>query len=559
MTPPEKETPSGQPSSPAEPGKSAEARVSPQQVHEFLRLAGRAISNATLYGPHHPLAVAAADDCYRAFDVMMKPVSRVNISMAEKDLLIEGKPADARNPFIRLLADRLRSLEVAGFSLLRGMPHEEFVRFIEILATPPPEDEGPDGLLRRMQQKDLRYVLAERVRYERVTESQAVVDREEEETVRRTLPMVQQVLAFLKGDTDRMERESLKTMENAADDADRLAELIMEAAAVRQRATGLAQGETLADIVIGCLRRTFDGLLATRHGSTQKGRRMIRKTLLLLEKEILDRLRGVAGELSAAELEAISETVNDMVEQLDVDSLAGEYVKRMSALKKAEGRIRRYIKRRGQGALSPDDPLAQSLMQSGLSPEGWSRLVISTIHPSAPAGTELQIPSGIGALAALLEELDELMKAPERGADDLRQVMDRIGTEVERAADRTEARIGELEKKLASEEEMLIGVEEAERQKIRLSRREMLELLAEIAQELAQSLSAINCAVGMLLARHLGDISNDQQDVLQVAARCGQRLDRLLARLVEIVGLPSGLTPEKDRAYTPLRPPPPVT
>jgi len=170
---------------------------------------------------------------------------------------------------------------------------------------------------------------------------------------------------------------------------------------------------------------------------------------------------------------------------------------------------------------------------------------------------ELRIPSGIGALAALLEELDELMKAPEGKSAELRQVMERIGNEVERAADRTEARIGELEKKLAAQEETLIGVEEAERQKIRLSRRAMLELLAEIAQELAQSLSAINCAVGMLLARHLGDINNDQQDVLQVAARCGERLDKLLERLVEIVGLPSGLTPEKERAYTPLRPPPP--
>ncbi|RKX33263.1 MAG: hypothetical protein DRP22_00635 [Verrucomicrobia bacterium] len=557
MTPPEKERPSGRPSSPAESGKSAEAKVSPEQAHEFLRLAGRAISNATLYGLHHPLAEAAVDDCYRAFEEMMKPVSRINISVAERDLLVEGKPADLRNPFIRMLADRLHRLEVAGFSLLRGMPREEFRRFIEILATPPPEDEGPDAVLRRMQQQDLRYILAERVKYERVTESQAIVDREEEETVRRALPMVQQILAFLKGDTDTLEKEPLKTMEDAADDASRLAELIMEATAIRQRTTGLAEGETLADIVIGCLRRTFDGLLATRHASSQKGRRIIRKTLLLLEKEILDRLRGVAGELSPGELEAISEAVSDMVEQLDVDSLASEYVKRMSALKKAEDRIRRYIKRRGEQALSPDDPLARCLIESGLSPDGWSQLVVSSIRSSAPSGMELRIPSGIGALAALLEELDELMKAPEGKSAELRQVMERIGNEVERAADRTEARIGELEKKLAAQEETLIGVEEAERQKIRLSRRAMLELLAEIAQELAQSLSAINCAVGMLLARHLGDINNDQQDVLQVAARCGERLDKLLERLVEIVGLPSGLTPEKERAYTPLRPPPP--
>jgi len=168
----------------------------------------------------------------------------------------------------------------------------------------------------------------------------------------------------------------------------------------------------------------------------------------------------------------------------------------------------------------------------------------------------VKVPQGISALAALLQELDELMKGtPE--TDRVTGVMQRIGAEAETVAADAEAKISELESALAQQDQMLIGVEEAERLKIKLSRRKMLELLAEIAQELAQSLSAINCAVGMLLARHLGEINSDQAEVLQVAARCGERLDKLLERLVEIVGLPSGLAPEKEKAYTPLRPPPP--
>ena len=282
---------------------------------------------------------------------------------------------------------------------------------------------------------------------------------------------------------------------------------------------------------------------------------MIKKTMLLLEKEILDRLRGVAGDLSEEEMQSISRAVEEMVEQLDVDSLASEYVKRMAALKKAEARIQRYVERRGQQALSPEDPLGRALIESGLSPEGWSRLFVSVGGP-APAATGVKVPQGISALAALLQELDELMKGtPE--TDRVTGVMQRIGAEAETVAADAEAKISALESALAQQDQMLIGVEEAERLKIKLSRRKMLELLAEIAQELAQSLSAINCAVGMLLARHLGEINSDQAEVLQVAARCGERLDKLLERLVEIVGLPSGLAPEKEKAYTPLRPPPP--
>lgn len=535
----------------------SQVKVSPEQVHDFLRLTGRAISNASLYGFKHPLCRQAVSECYEAFVKMMEQAPRLNLSMADKDLLIEGKPADLKNPFVRMVTDRLRQLEVAGFTLLRGMPEEEFTHFIEILATPPPEEAGPEAVFREMQQRDLQHILAERVHYERVTESQAVVDRETTEAVEKALPVVQQILAFLKGETDSLARESVEGMEKVADDAARLAELIMQATAVRQRASGVAEGETLADIVIGCLRRTFDGLLSTRHARTQKGRRMIKKTLLLLEKEVLDRLRGVAADLSPEEIERVSQAINEMVEQLDVDALASEYLKRLAALQKAEKRIKRYINQRGEKVLSPEDPLHQVLVESGMPEEGWTRLVVEAGGSGArPAGATVEVPSGISALAALLQQLDELMKSPTSAPSELRQMMGRVATEVDAATADAEARVEQLQSNLAQQSQELVGVEEAERQKIMLSRRKMLALLAEIAQELAQSLSAINCAVGMLLARHLGDLNEDQVDVLQVAAHCGERLDKLLARLVEIVGLPSGLTPEKEKAYTPLRPPP---
>jgi hypothetical protein len=77
----------------------------------------------------------------------------------------------------------------------------------------------------------------------------------------------------------------------------------------------------------------------------------------------------------------------------------------------------------------------------------------------------------------------------------------------------------------------------------------MMDLLAEIAQELVQFLSAINCAVHMTLGGLIGTINQDQREVLGVASDCGNRLAGLLKRLIQIVGLPKSLHPDKDRVY----------
>jgi signal transduction histidine kinase len=154
----------------------------------------------------------------------------------------------------------------------------------------------------------------------------------------------------------------------------------------------------------------------------------------------------------------------------------------------------------------------------------------------------------VGVLAMLLSELDEMMQSVANPRA-LSSKLSEIGQKAQEVASVAEQRIEDFGKVLQQEDEVLIGLDEAQQAQVKMSRQSMVELLAEIVQELCQSLSAINCAVGMTLAGHIGDINEDQRQVLNVAATCGHRLDELLDRIIEIVGLPKGLQPDKEKVY----------
>ncbi len=553
----------GNPSGNAEPGpvQAAQAGLGQKQlldVYAFLRAAGQTINNSSLYGPTHKITVKSVSDSFAQLTQLLSVVPRINLSVVNGELLVEGKPIELKNPFINLLADRLDSVGVSGFSLMQGMSESEYKKLMEVLMSPKAEDTGGDfaDLVEKLQ---LDHVYAERVRYERVSDSEVVAEKEDEQqATQRAMAeaMVEQIMAFLKGEAGVTPDQVSQSLTEMASDAERLANLIMEAAAVRQQQSGLSEGESLADIVVGCLRRTFEGLVRDPAARTKKGKNAVKKIMLLLEKTVLDKLHSIAKETDPSLDEAIAGVVDEMIGDLEIEQLTAEYVKKRQALEDTEKRVLRYLHTHA------DDPamageLQERLAEAGLTPDGWKELVVKskseTVAPAPAAsegGSSGTDPVSLGVLAMLLSELDQMM-ANVTDPHAVGNKLVEIGQHAQQVADHAARRLEDLKNVLQQEEELLVNMDESNRSQVRMSRAALMELLAEIVQELCQSLSAINCAVGMTLAGHIGDINEDQKQVLSVAATCGHRLDDLLDRLIEIVGLPKGLQPDKEKVYGP--------
>jgi hypothetical protein len=514
---------------------------------------GQVVNNAALYSPEHKLTVQAFEHSYTCLLKVLELVPRLNLSMADGNLLVDGKPPGVSNPFINVLAAKLDQLEIAGFSLLKGMAMEEFGKLMELLITTKAV-EGT-GFADMLTESGLEHVYAERVKYERVSEGDVVLDKDEAakgKSDKVAADTVQQIMAFLRGDptsgeggagggegggpSDSIAR-GIAGMANSS--AEELAGMIMEAVTVRQKAVGIASGETLGDIVVGCLRRTFDGLLKDPASRTQKGKKQIKRTLMVLEKSILEKLHGLSPEPDPALDAAISQAIEEMTDDVEIDGLSVDYAKKAQALEKTEKRMLRYMNSHGEDVEAVKD-LEARLTDSGLTMEGWRKLVVKSDAVTAPIPLGPQAPPEVGMLAILLKELNEMMAAPPDPKS-----LGRKLAEVDRQAKALHAVTEKHIKELAD----VVATEPQDGQAGKLSRKALVALLAEITQELCQSVSAIHCSVSMTLAGHVGDINEDQREVLTVAADCTHRLDQLLDRLIHVVGVPQGLTPDKDMVY----------
>ena len=506
---------------------------------EFMKLLGRVLSSADLYGLDHKMTVGSLEE---SFDVLTKVFEQENcldLNMVENRLFINGLPLEIKNPLVSAFIDRLRTLDIAGFRLSKGMSADEYVRLL-LLFTSRGGDED-NTFADAVTNSGLEHVTAKTSTIQVVEEGQVVVDEDQvsgSEDGGYDDPSVKQIVAFLKGGASSGPPESLGDIDTAANNADKLADLIMEAVTIRQRSQP-AGGESLGDLVVGCLRRTFDGLSSGRAAKTKKGKKQLSKTLAVLEKSVLERLRAVAGEDYQQAAEELSEAAETLQDEVKMDAVTSEFLKKQAAAEASEARIIRMMKSKGLDNLG-EAGLKERLMEGGLTESGWQKLVVeSGMSDGDVPNTGADTGSDAGMLAGVLEQFTTLMESvkdmPDLGSDssEVDNSLEEIKTQVDGAIDKTDRKIDKLAE---AKEKKSVG--------------NMLELLPEIVQELCQPLSVINCTIDMARARSFGEMSNNGLNMFELAADSGKRLQKLIDRLADICGMPDTMGPDKEKIDT---------
>jgi hypothetical protein len=291
-------------------------------------------------------------------------------------------------------------------------------------------------------------------------------------------------------------------------DPEKLADLILKNVETGQGSTFPQNEETLVRLIADCIQKVADQLLADPVLKTQKGRKQTKRSLLLLEKALTGRLEALAGESSAR---ALTARLTELAEELDLDALASQYMKGRRASGKAGEKLGRLIDR------IHADPeqlaeLQEHLTRDGLTSEGWQELIGRPATRGVPASPEIQ-----DLIAETAKQLSLLTRL-------------------------TGARISQLKDKL--------GTEDTPRQ---LSRREVLEILAELTQEISQPLTIVNGTVELIKSLRVGPLNDSQLELLGMVAESGDRMAQLVDSLMRIAGTPTTLNPDQailQNAYT---------
>jgi len=498
------------------------------EVMRVLNELGRSINLVTTYGKNHPASQSAIDGTAEALNTYFRSQRRITVGAYNGVMTVDEKTISTSGSLQKSLERRLLRLGITGLKIDRGITREELIQLTELLTS-----SDADSFEQHLGRSGLNHIASESTTYQAVRDGQTVANMKDLAGAGSVLVLedgaagtadggsgsnlhVEQIVAFLKGDIDADQGEVSEELTRLASSPDELGRMIMESVSIRQTVTDL-QGESLNDIILGCLRRTYDGLRKQPAFRSSEGKAELKKALLLLEESLLDKMRGLAGEEDPELDRQIVQSIREMDENLDFEIAAAEYIEHREAIAQSKEHLHRYIQVQGTEAAE------QLLKGSGFPGSDWRRIVIES---GRAAGGSTSLPDGLSTLTTVFEQLEKLMKSK---ATDGTAVKDLLG----RANENLDDTLGTTREKLAVLSSTIGG------QAHTMSRAELLSALAEVAQELMQPLTAINASLEMMLEGYVGGITRDQHDLLKLASNSGEHLKYLMDMLIQIVGCPA--------------------
>lgn len=530
-------------SSPNSPPGAPERNIEADVV-DLVQLMGQSLNMALLYGLTHKVARSSLELSYTVTMKFMEFHGPLHINVTDGALLVNGA-ATTDAPLAGNFATRLTGLNLFSLSIEPSFPLEEYINLFAVLLTPPAKlGPTPDGAA-LMQSMGMKSIQAKTFTYRRVddaapeTPDQIPPPPDMPSAAEKAAMDLDNIMAFLKEDGTADPSRYTKDIRQLAGDSEKLAELILRAIEIRASIAHLAEGESLTDLVVGCIHKVVDQIIKDPAIKTQKDRKHIKRSLLMLEKALLERLQKLAGDHAAKAAESL---MDDITGDLDLEDLAGKYMKNKRAVDKVGLKLTRMIER------ASDDPaqleeLREHLVEEGLTPEGWQELTIrsKTREPEADMGGSggSEGINEIKVLTLLLARIGETINPPAGTAEP-------SVPEVHALIMETESHLGTLttltEQKITKLKQNL----EADDASALLSRKELMKMLAEIAQEISQPLTVVMGTIDMVRSLRTGPLTAIQGELLSMVSESSARMAHLVDCLVRLSGNPDTLHPDPD-------------
>ncbi|OPZ24933.1 MAG: hypothetical protein BWZ02_02678 [Lentisphaerae bacterium ADurb.BinA184] len=529
-------------------GAGEAQRQADAALESVVRAMGLALSHACVYGPEHRMTRNAADDSFHSLSRLLDSAGELTLGVVDNTLVANAATLDMKSPLSRLLAHCLTRLSIDSFSIQQGLDTDSYLKLLAILARSQ-QTAGPRvNFSAVLESARVGGVSATKVRYARIHEDEMVVPRESAsrgEDAPSGAPAIERAMAFLRGEATAGDATALQGLKAMAEDVDGLTQAIFQAAAGPEQAPATDEKVIFrARRVVQSLRNAVTGLSAMSAEGPAPRRRLAKKLADVKEK-LVDILAASPDEETRRQTAEVSEFLDQVTEDMLMDALVAEYERRRKALKRYEGRIRRFIRSNREAAAVVGE-LHQKLAQAGLSDEDWQALA------PRPAGRHRRGGHAVARLERLLSRLASLGGESGAGTTDCREelaaAVREAGAEVDGLADRASARIDELLSRIREAgrpaEGPGVGEGPPTERKPLLSRRELIAMLAEIVQELCQPLTVINASIDMVCSRRLGEVNESQAAMLELAARSGERLRTLVYKLMELSDVPESLRPD---------------
>ena len=509
--------------------KPLHSKEIPNEILPVLISLGRGLGTVSIYGTEHPGVEQILNKTFADLQVALRTRQSLSIGTFNGSLTVDDEPVSVLDVPVRMLERRLTAMQISHLALTKGLARDELKHLLKALCA-----QTGAQMKESLSESKMSHVKVSDVRYVALRDG-------EEMTGTSSGPngpggaasgpdtassfKVSQIVAFLKGEASKTEASGdLKKM---LSDPERLGQMIMEAANIRQSSVSIQDGESLADIVVGCLRRTYDGLRKESAFMTPQGKVNLAKGMMLLEKTVLDKIHAAFGDQHPDIDRRILNAIREMDEDHQFEMLTARYFDQRRKMERAEEKIIERIRKQGA------DKVREQFVPPDVPPADWQRLTVKAGSDTADGkGTGIGGGLDLSALAVVLEKLEGLMQI---GGSDPAQIKTAVSVTrngLNAYADRIESRIQDLEGQVKLRKHSSLTVED---HAAHLNREELMIEVSRLTMALLQPLTVVNASVEAAM-RHAG--TEPQKELLDLAFKSGKRIQSLTERLINLVGYP---------------------
>ena len=149
------------------------ANLPSEDALSLLRSLGLLVGQAGIYGPAHNVTQQAARIAFPALEQMVTRQGAIEITLRDKQLLVNGSAMDVGGSSGKNLLDRMTLHKVEGIAFLPPANLDEFLQCVTLFGTPPAALAASGGFENAMKQAGLRSVQVVNVTYRRVARDAA--------------------------------------------------------------------------------------------------------------------------------------------------------------------------------------------------------------------------------------------------------------------------------------------------------------------------------------------------------------------------------------------------
>jgi hypothetical protein len=522
-----------------------------------IRALGAVLENRSLYGKTHKVTVQSLEQAFEQISQTLATEDALLMAISPDELLINHQLVNTNVPLMQHFLDRLRDHELSTLTLSKELTPDEFVALIDLIAEDPATLAAAGGASSKLQSDAIfTHVQSRKVSYVELTDEEVVVKKEEigdggGRAARDTAVM--EYLGVFEEEPPKPSDALGADLRDILDHPGEFGEVIIQAVRTSmdmelpaETPVPSATTKLLIERIVQCLERAFGTLKEDRSAKTQKGKKALIKSLNALGDELERVVRDAISPVEEEDLLPITNSIEDMTDELAIDALASEYLRKRKLIEDSEQRVLRYIARRGDKI--EDSDLRAKLLDGGLPQRNWETLMIASGVRSIVSDGDSAVGAGLPGFKRLREMLGQLADCfrnidsdDEAARKELQNLIEQVEERLERLVASTRQRMEHLSGQVAREGE---DKEDGDTETPRPSRRQLLEMIAEIVQELCQPLSVVQCTIDVLMTEQIDTISDAQRNIVELAARSANRLYVLINELHDIVGAPSDLHPK---------------